>query len=133
MIRTTRTRMRAPVAAAAFGTVVAACAGIVYGWLAFVQVEGVALAGAIGVFLLAGSRTDLGAMFAGQPDERQDLLRLRARALGMQVMLMASSICLLILLLLRDWHLIWPFVVIPGIGLVAFLGRLAYGSVTGGG
>ena len=46
---------------------------------------------------------------------------------------MASSICLLVLLLLRDWQLIWPFVVIPGIGLAAFLGRLAYGSVTGGG
>jgi hypothetical protein len=76
--------------------------------------------------------TDVGAMFAGQPDERQSQLRLRARALGMQVMLMASSVCLLVLILLKDWQLIWPFVVIPGIGLAAFLGRLAYGSVTGG-
>ena len=93
MIMNRHPRLRAPAVMAIGGTVIAAAVVIGQGWAAAVPVEVVTIAAAIGYYVLGGRGSDLGAIVDRRTDERQESIRIAARALAAQVpALLPSSV-----------------------------------------
>jgi hypothetical protein len=73
------------------GSVTAAAVVIGKGWAAAAPVEAVTIAAAIGYYVLGGRGGDLGAITGHRADERQESIRVRARALAAQVAGLAAA------------------------------------------
>ena len=80
---------------------------------------------AVGFYVWSGRDSDFAAMLiGGLPDERQALIRTRARALGGTAMYAAAVIGTVAVLALRGpghWDSYWPF------GLIVLAGTVSYG------
>ena len=118
-------RLRAPVLMMVFGTATAVVAGVGRGWAAMAGPEIITVIASIGYYVIGGRDGDFAAMIRSQPDERQRHLRLVAQAWAAQAMVITALICDLVMIALRDPT--WPFYLVLGVGVAAFLGRLAYG------
>lgn len=118
-------RLRAPALMMIFGTATAVITGISRGWAAMAGPEIVTVIASVGYYVIGGRDSDFAAMVRSQPDERQRHLRLVAQAWAAQAMVITALICGLVMIALKDPT--WPFYLILGVGVAAFLGRLAYG------
>lgn len=123
MIMTRHPRLRTPAVMAIGGSAIAAAALIAQGWAAAVPVEIVTVAGAIGYYVLGGSRNDLGAIIGHRTDERQASIRIRARALAAQVAGLAAVLGYVIQL--ARGGAVWPFELF----VVALVGSFLAGLV----
>jgi hypothetical protein len=115
MIMTRHPRLRAP-------AVMAAAVVIGQGWAAAVPVEAVTIAAAIGYYLLGGRGGDLGAIIGHRADERQESIRVRARALAAQVAGLAALVGYVIEL--ARGGAVWPFELFVAILAGSFLAGL---------
>ena len=131
MIMTRHPRLRAPAVMAIGGTVIAAAVVIGQGWAAAVPVEVVTIAAAIGYYLLGGRGGDLGAIIGHQADERQDGIRIRARALAAQVAGLAALAGYVIEL--ARGSAVWPFELFVAVLAGSFLAGLVIYRAGGAG
>jgi hypothetical protein len=122
MIMTRYPRLRAPAVMAIGGSVIAAAVVISQGWAAAVPVEVVTIAAAIGYYLLGGRGSDLGAIIGHQADERQESIRIRARALAAQIAGLAAVIGYVIEL--ARGSAVWPFELFVAVLAGSFLAGL---------
>jgi hypothetical protein len=118
-------RLRVPIAAfiVGNGTTAAVVASGGWNWANVIPLEVVVVAGAIGYYVWGGRDSDLGSMFASQTDERQNLLRMRARSFTAVVMVFAAVVGVMVATALRDP--IWPFLLFVGLGAASFVVGLA--------
>jgi hypothetical protein len=131
MIMTRHPRLRAPAVMAIGGSVIAAAVLIGQGWAAAVPVEIVTIAAAIGYYLLGGRGGDLGAIIGHQADERQESIRVRARALAAQVAGRAALAGYLIEL--ARGSTVWPFELFVAVLAGSFLAGLVIYRAGGAG
>ena len=122
-------RLRKPLRIVLAGTVFA-IAWLVRGgpaWFLAIVIEVSVLARAIAVYVHAGDDTDDAALAGSRPDERQQLLSLRARALALNLALAAAFVGLTVAVAIRAaWW--WPFAVILAVAAFGyFLGLSTYG------
>jgi hypothetical protein len=122
MIMTKHPRLRAPAVMAIGGSVIAAAVVIGQGWAAAVPVEVVTVAAAIGYYLLGGRGSDLAAIVGHRADERQESIRVRARALAAQVAGLAAIIGYVIEL--ARGGAVWPFELFVAVLAGSFLAGL---------
>src|ERR1017187_1243162 len=99
---TKHSRLRAPAAIAALGTIIAGAVAYGRGWSAAITVEIFVFLAAAYVYGLARSDSDIGAVFGRRTDERQRLIEMKARELSMAVMYLASVVCVAIALSLKQ-------------------------------
>ncbi len=92
-------------------------------WVHGIPPELVVVAGAIGYYVWGGRESDLGAMIGSRADERQNLLRMRARSFAGQAMVITAAAGTVVAVALNDP--IWPFAIFLGVGTVSFLAGLA--------
>jgi hypothetical protein len=121
MTSTTNRRLRAPATMLAAGAVVAAVAGIGQGLGAAtaVALAVVMTAAAVFSYRAGGRDSDYGALIGGRADERQALIRTRARAQSRTVMTAAAVIGVLIEIALGyDHHLgiVWSCQLLIAVG-----------------
>jgi hypothetical protein len=119
-------RLLAPAGLVVYCAGITAYAFAARGWKQALGLAAIAVAAPICLYLLGRTDSDLGAMAGHRPDERQRLLRLQARAFAAQVMIIAAAVGAVITVFLR--HPAWPFYLVIGVGIVAFLARLAQGT-----
>jgi hypothetical protein len=131
MIMTRHPRLRAPAVMAIGGSVIAAAVLIGQGWAAAVPVEVVTIAAAIGYYLLGGRGGDLGAIIGHQADERQESIRVRARALAAQVAGLAALAGYVIEL--ARGSAVWPFELFVAVLAGSFLAGLVIYRAGGAG
>jgi hypothetical protein len=131
MIMTRHPRLRAPAVMAIGGSVIAAAVLIGQGWAAAVPVEIVTIAAAIGYYLLGGRGGDLGAIIGHQADERQESIRVRARALSAHVAGLAALAGYVIEL--ARGSTVWPFELFVAVLAGSFLAGLVIYRAGGAG
>ena len=131
MIMTRHGRLLAPAVMAIGGTVIAAAVVIGQGWAAAVPVEVVTVAAAIGYYVLGGHGGDLGAIVGHRADERQESIRVRARALAAQVAGLAALAGYVIEL--ARGSAVWPFEVFVAVLAGSFLAGLVIYRAGGAG
>jgi hypothetical protein len=131
MIMTRHPRLRAPAVMATGGSVIAAAVLIGQGWAAAVPVEIVTIAAAIGYYLLGGRSGDLGAIIGHQADERQESIRVRARALAAQAAGLAALAGYVIEL--ARGSAVWPFELFVAVLAGSFLAGLVIYRAGGAG
>jgi hypothetical protein len=119
-------RLRTPIFALIFGSVISTAIGIGQSWI------GAAVAYAITVmvsaifFVYGWSETDAAAVIGGKADERQALVRLRAANAGLVTAVVALGIACLASAIAKT--VFWPYEVIVDVVAVAYLiGLRAYG------
>jgi hypothetical protein len=122
MIMTKHPRLRAPAVMAIGGSVIAAAVVIGQGWAAAVPVEVVTVAAAIGYYVLGGRGSDLAAIVGRRADERQESIRVRARALAAQVAGLAAVVAYVIELAREG--AVWPFELFVAVLAGSFLAGL---------
>ena len=131
MIMTRHPRLRAPAVMAVGGSVIAAAVVIGQGWAAAVPVEVVTIAAAIGYYVLGGRGSDLGAIVGRRTDERQESIRIRARALAAQVAGLAAVAGYVIEL--ARGSAVWPFELFVAVLAGSFLAGLVIYRAGGAG
>ena len=131
MIMTRHPRLAAPAVMAIGGSVIAAAVLTGQGWAAAVPVEVVTIAAAIGYYLLGGRGGDLGAIIGHQADERQESIRVRARALAAQVAGLAALAGYVIEL--ARGSAVWPFELFVAVLAGSFLAGLVIYRAGGAG
>jgi hypothetical protein len=131
MIMTRHPRLRAPAVMATGGSVIAAAVVIGQGWAAAVPVEAVTIAAAIGYYVLGGRGSDLGSIIGRRADERQESIRIRARALAAQVAGLAA-IAGYVIELARG-SAVWPFELFVAVLAGSFLAGLVIYRAGGAG
>jgi hypothetical protein len=131
MIMTRHPRLQAPAVMAIGGSVIAAAVLIGQGWAAAVPVEVVTIAAAIGYYLLGGRSGDLGAIIGHQADERQESIRVRARALAAQAAGLAALAGYVIEL--ARGSAVWPFELFVAVLAGSFLAGLVIYRAGGAG
>jgi hypothetical protein len=118
-------RLRTPIAMLAWGAVLAAAVAIGHGGAGGVIAGAVVcIAAAVYYYRAGGQDSDYGALIGDRADERQALIRTRARALAGTVMAAAALAGAVVELALRGaghWGSYWPF------GLVVVVGAISYG------
>lgn len=120
-------RLRAPVAGLIIGAgaVAAAVAGGGGNWKTRIILAVVVIAGPIVYYVWGGRDSDMGALIRSQPDERQNLLRMRAQAFTARIMTVAAVAGTLVAVALRGP--VWPFALFVGIATVSsIIGLLIY-------
>jgi hypothetical protein len=125
-----RPRLRKPLGIALAGTVFAAAWALRDGdaWQLSVAMEVTVLVGAITAYVRAGEDNDEGALTGSRADERQKLLSLRSRALGLNFAMVTAFIGVTAGVAVKaTWW--WPFLVILAVGGFAYLlGLSNYGA-----
>ena len=118
-------RLRVPVAAVilGIGSIASVLAAGRWHWGNLLILVALVIGGAVIYYVWGGTDGDMGAMFGGHTDERQDRLRTQARSFSAVVMIFASVVGVMVATALRDP--IWPFALFGAIGLVSFLAGLA--------
>ena len=113
------------------GSVIAAAVLIGQGWAAAVPVEVVTIAAAIGYYVLGGRGSDLGAIVGRRADERQESIRVRARALAAQVAGLAALAGYVIEL--ARGSTVWPLALFVAVLAGSFLAGLVIYRAGGAG
>jgi hypothetical protein len=131
MIMTRYPRLLAPAVMAIGGTVIAAAVVIGQGWAAAAPVEAVTVAAAIGYYVLGGRGSVLGAIVGHRADERQESIRVRARALAAQVAGLAAVAGYVIEL--ARGSAVWPFELFVAVLAGSFLAGLVIYRAGGAG
>ncbi|MGD0555324.1 MAG: hypothetical protein ABSA93_10130 [Streptosporangiaceae bacterium] len=110
-----------------FGTGLTAAVAVGRGWGAAIPAEAMAVILAVGYYIWGGRDSDTGAMIGQRVDERQALLRMRARALAAQAVGIVGLIGYMVAIALKDP--VWPFALFIGVDVIAFIVGLAiYGT-----
>jgi hypothetical protein len=122
-MRPIRGRLRVSALMLILGTGLAVAEAAGHGWHDSILVEVFAVLAAGGYFLLGGLNNDIGAIYGSGGDERQQMVRLRARALAAQLTALAAVVGFMVQLARRAPT--WPFVVIAGVAAVSFVTGLA--------
>src|ERR1700752_3568431 len=81
MMRLCSSRLQVPAVMLILGTGLAVAEAVGQGWHSGILVEAVAVAAAVGYFLIGGMNNDVGAIYGPSPDERQQMVRRRAQAM----------------------------------------------------
>jgi hypothetical protein len=128
MNRISHRRLRTPVFALVFGSVISTAIGIGQSWIGAAITYAVTAVVA-GIFYVVGwseSESDASAVIGGRADERQKLVRLRAAQAGLVTAVVAAGIACLISAIVKAAF--WPYEVIVDVVVVAYLiGLRAYG------
>jgi hypothetical protein len=120
-------RLIAPGSTFAVGTAIAIAVRIGHTWTEAIVTEVITVLVAFGYYLLAGSKSDVGAIYGQRKDERQRLMVLKASRLAMIVMFSLTFVIALIMVASNKTY--WQEDVIGSVGGVSFLlGILAYGT-----
>lgn len=119
MKRFGRKRLVRPLSVGILGTMIAGAAAIGSSWVNALAVELFVVLLVLGLFALAGTDSDVGAVIGRREDERQKLIEARALALSMKVMYSAAIVCAVIAIALKDNY--WQADVIGSCGGLAFL------------
>lgn len=120
-------RLTAPVMMIIGGAGFTAATAAAYGWVAAIPVAVIAVVAAVGYYLWGARDSDTGAMFGQRADERQSLTRTRAQALALVAGACAGVVGYMVAIALRDP--VWPFALIFGVQVIAFIVGLAiYGE-----
>ena len=120
-------RWRPAAAVLAVGAAALVAGGSSYGWGSAAYLSPVILAAAAAVGVLAGRDSDVGAAARRQRDERQQLQRLRVQALVGRALSLTVALAYAVAVTTRA--LLWPFGVMLGVLVVAFLaGWVLYGD-----
>jgi hypothetical protein len=110
-----------------FGTGLTAAEDVSEGWKAAIPVAVIAVVAAIGYYIWGGRDSDVGAMIGARVDERQSLIRMRAQSLALVAGTVAALAGYPVAVARKDS--VWPFVLVLGVGVVAFIAGLAiYGA-----
>jgi hypothetical protein len=116
----THSRLWTPVIAGIGGTAISLAVGLGHGkWLAFVIGEATTAVAVVVLYLLAGSDSDLGAVFGHRTDERQELVRLKASRAAALVAVIGAVVACVIAAAMNATY--WPFEVlyiVPGLTYV---------------
>jgi hypothetical protein len=123
MSRKNYRRLRVPASSLLLGTAVALAVGLGWNWSGAIFSEMVTLCAVTIVYLAGGSDSDTGAVLGDRPDERQELIRLKAANLAMIVALVAVVGACIIAAAVKAAF--WPFevlVVIIGVSYLVGLG-----------
>ncbi len=123
MMGTKYSRLRAPANMIIGGTALSAAVAAGYGWGAAIPIEALSLVAAVGYYVLGGRDSDVGAMIGARVDERQDLLRMKARSFSAQAVGIVVLVGTMVAIALRDP--IWPFALFGGVEVLAFFAGLA--------
>lgn len=120
-------RLWTPGVAVVAGSAIAVAVGISQGWWTALASELIALAWAVGLYLIGGRDSDIGAAVGAQGDERQELVKLRAARLSLAVVVVAIVAGCLIAAATKNP--IWPFQLVAVlIGIAYFYGLWLYGT-----
>lgn len=119
MTSSKRQRLTAPVVVFVGGTIIAAAIAIGHGWSNAGVAEGVTVLLAVGYYLLAGSDSDLGAVYGNRADERQMQVVMRASNISMLIMLAIAFVGVVITVALNKQY--WEFELIGNAGGFAYL------------
>jgi hypothetical protein len=116
----THRRLWTPVIAGIGGTAISLAVGLGQGkWLPFVIGETTTAVAVVGLYALAGSDSDLGAVFAHRADERQELVRLKASRVSALLAVIGAVVACVIAAAMNATY--WPFEVlyiVPGLAYV---------------
>ncbi len=123
MMGTRHSRLRAPANMIIGGAVITAAVAAGYGWGAAIPCAVIAVVAAIGYYVLGGRDSDIGAMYGARVDERQDLLRMKARSFAAQAVGAVVLVGTVVTVALREP--IWPFALFGGVEVLAFFAGLA--------
>jgi hypothetical protein len=127
MNNVTHPRLIAPLSTFAVGSAAAIAVRIGYTWSAALAVEVFVVALAIGYYTLAGTKSDVGAIYGQRKDERQRHVVLRASRFAMIVMFATAYAIFLFMIASKKTY--WQEDVFFSVGGVSyFLGLLIYGS-----
>jgi hypothetical protein len=126
MSRNNYRRLRVPASSLLLGTAVALAVGLGWNWSGAIVSEMVTLCAVTVVYLAGGSDSDTGAVLGDRPDERQELIRLKAANLAMIVALVAVVGACIIAAAVKVAF--WPFeVLVVIIGMSYLVGLGIYG------
>ena len=100
----------------------AAADAVGQGWKQAIGVAVITVIAAIGYYIVGGRDSDYGAMIGSKVDERQNLLRTRAQALGGVAVALAAVIGYMVAIALRDP--VWPFALFACVDAAAFVAGL---------
>jgi hypothetical protein len=119
MTSTKQQRLTAPAVVLVGGTIIAAAIAIGHGWPNAGFAEAIAIVLAAGYYLLAGSDSDLGAVYGNRADERQVLVVMRASHISMLLMLAIAFVGVVITVALNKNY--WQFELFGNAGGFAYL------------
>jgi len=109
-----------------------AIGGAAYGWASVLFVAPIVLAVAVGLYVLGGRDSDMGAVIRRQVDERQADHRLRVQAFVGRVMGIAVAVAYSIAVATKTT--LWPYAMLLGVLAISLLaGWLIYGEHSSGG
>ena len=119
-------RLWTPLFALLFGSMISTAIGVGQSWTAAAITSAVTAIVSASFFLVGRSESDLAAVIGGHPDERQQLVRLRAAQVGLVTAMIATGIACFIAALVRAAF--WPYEVIIDVVAVGYLiGLYAFG------
>jgi hypothetical protein len=128
MNRTSYRRLRTPVFALVFGSMISTAIGIGQSWIGAAVAYAVTAIVTV-IFYLVGwgeSESDASAVIGGRADERQKLVRLKAAQAGLVTAVVAAGIACLVSAVVKATF--WPYEVIVDVVAIAYLvGLRVYG------
>jgi hypothetical protein len=120
-------RLRAPAILVVVMIVAVVIGGATHGWGTVPAILPIPITVGVWLYVNSGKETDYGAFLRREPDERQQLQRLKAQALTGRVLSVGVAVAYVIALATHSE--IWPWAV--GVGLMAFSfvgGFIAFGE-----
>lgn len=119
MTSTKTQRFTAPAVVFVGGTIIAAAIAVGHGWSNAAIAEVVTIVLAAGYYLLAGSDSDLGAVYGNRADERQVQVVMRASHISMLLMFAIAFVGVVITVALKKQY--WEFELFGNAGGFAYL------------
>ena len=119
-----RRRLRAPVVTGVCGAGLTVAVALAAGAVAAAPVAAITAVAAFVYYRLARTESDVGALLASQPDERQTNVRVRVRALAGAVLLAVGAIGGIVAAVLNQAS--WPYALVVGLGALCFLGAVGF-------
>jgi hypothetical protein len=119
MTSTKSQRLTAPAVVWVGGTIIAGAIAIGHGWSNAALAEGITILLGVGYYLLAGSDSDLGAVYGNRADERQVQVVMRASHISMLLMLAIAFVGVVISVALKKQY--WEFELFGNAGGFAYL------------
>jgi small basic protein len=119
MSSTKHQRLAAPALVFVGGTIIAMAIGIGHGWANAWLAEAITDFLALGYFLLAGSDSDLGAVYGNRADERQVQVVMQASHISMLFMIAIAFVGVVITVALKKEY--WEFELFGNAGGFAYL------------
>jgi hypothetical protein len=119
VISTKHPRLIVPAVMAVGGTALAIGSGIGAGWGAALGSEVVTVIATCGYFVLGGRDSDVGALIASKPDERQASIGMRAAALSGITLVVVALGGVVIATAMGTF--VWPFLLFSVVGGTSYL------------